>query len=141
MTLRHKMANFKWFNCRPCSTENKECPSSILPCLLFMFINLIFYPFILFPRRGEAEIYCFTPVCLSICLSVRNFRRSFLSNYSSQMLGILAHSLFWYVIRWDSFSYESDVCSASIHITDLSNYSSLKIVAPYSIPITYRINW
>ena len=49
---------------------------------------------------------------LFISASVRrvyiNFRSSFLSNYSSQMLEILTHSSSWHAIWWDSFLCESD---------------------------------
>jgi hypothetical protein len=41
-------------------------------------------------------------------LCIWNFRRSFLSNYSSQMLESLTHSSFWHAIRWDSFLCESN---------------------------------
>jgi hypothetical protein len=49
---------------------------------------------------------------LSVWLSVEsitNFHHSFLSKYSSQVVVILAYSLFWHTIRWDSFLIESDV--------------------------------
>jgi hypothetical protein len=43
--------------------------------------------------------YTVLPSC--VCLSVI-FCRSFLNNYSSQMLELLAHSFFWHAIWWDS---------------------------------------
>jgi hypothetical protein len=49
--------------------------------------------------------------CLFVRLSVEcitKFRRSFLSNYSSRVLEILAHS-FWHAIWGNSFLYKSDV--------------------------------
>jgi hypothetical protein len=49
--------------------------------------------------------------CWSVHLSIEciwNFRRTFLSNYSSQMLENIAHSFFWHALWWDSFFCESD---------------------------------
>jgi hypothetical protein len=54
-------------------------------------------------------------VCLSVCLSVTNFCHSFISNYSLQMLEILAHSFYWYAIWWGLFLYESNVSVLFIH--------------------------
>jgi hypothetical protein len=51
--------------------------------------------YIAFCLTKEREVYCFTLVCLSVCLSITNFCHSFLSNYSSQLLEILTHSTFW----------------------------------------------
>lgn len=60
------------------------------------------------PLRGEG-VYRFTLECLSVSLSVTNFCRIFPSNYKSQRLEILTHSLFMYNIWWDSHLYKSDV--------------------------------
>ena len=48
----------------------------------------------------------FIVFCLSLHMSIeriRNFRRSFFSNYSLQMLEILAHSFFQHATWWESF--------------------------------------
>jgi hypothetical protein len=70
-------------------------------------------------------IYCTNRIptsCLSTHPTVEciwNFRHSFLSSYSLQMLEILTHSSFWHTILWDSFLCKSDAdflfISASVH--------------------------
>jgi hypothetical protein len=107
---------WRWFHPQGCKRAVK---SSTKPqVLLHVFCNPQVDHFIFHGNSWKSLI-----PCVSVCLWVTNFHHSFLGNYSSQMLEILAHSFIWYAIWWDSINliffkifwkYEKYKCTVSL---------------------------
>jgi hypothetical protein len=76
--------------------------------------------------------YTVLPLCLCVCLSIHN---KTLSNYSSQMLEIVAHSFFWHAIWWDSFLYESNVNLLFIRASVRKVYKKFSLQFPQQLLI------
>jgi hypothetical protein len=111
-----------------------------------IFINSLLEPIgsessLLYPCSKGEGVYCFTLVCPSVCLSVTNFRHSFLSNYSLQRLEIVAHSFLWHAIGWESFLYELDVNFLFVRSSVLKVYNKFLSQFPQQLLIAGAWNF